>query len=94
MPGRDGKPDIIKLQSVLIIITIALFAVATVIYSIDRRIGLIACHISVSLLIMAAPIRILWVGKLFREAGERRYRLLAYVLIAIIALTAILRSLF
>jgi hypothetical protein len=94
MADRDGKPGIIKLQNVLIIITIALFVAATVIYSIDRRIGLVACYISVSLLILAAPIRIIWVARLFRDTGERRYRLLAYLLIAIIALTAVLRSLF
>ena len=94
MTGGDGKSSIIKLQNILIIITIALFVAATVMYSIDRRTGLVACYVSVSLLILAAPIRIIWVARLFQDPGERRYRLLAYLLIAIIALTALLRSLF
>jgi hypothetical protein len=93
MSSRDGKSDIIKLQNVLIIIMIALFVAATAVYSIDKRIGFAFCNISVSLLILAAPIRIIWVSRLFRDTGELRYRLLAYALVAIIALTALLRFL-
>jgi hypothetical protein len=87
------KSRLIKLQRLLIYIIIALFAVCIILGFLNKQIAVTASYIAVILLFLAAPIRMIWVGEYFRSTNQKKYRILAYIVIAIIALTVLFRLL-
>jgi hypothetical protein len=80
---------LLKLQRNLIILIIILFTATIIAYFIDKNIGLILGRISILVLIMTVPIRLIWIGTYFKRAGNIRYQILSYTVIAIIALSVI-----
>lgn len=83
---------IIRLQNILIWAVVVAFSLGIIIGFLDKKLGRVIYFVDVLLLIMAAPLRVIWVSEYFRKAGERKYRVLAYLVIVIIALTALVRS--
>ena len=93
MKSFTRKPNLVKLQKILIYIIIMLFIACIVVGFFDRQTGDTAGFLSVILLFLAAPIRMVWVGEYFRTTNQKKYQALAYVVIAIIGLTVLLRLL-
>jgi hypothetical protein len=87
------KPHLVKLQRTLIYIIIALFSACIILGFINKQIAAIASYVAVILLFLAAPIRMIWVGEYFRTTYQKKYQILAYIVIAIIILAAVFRLL-
>ena len=93
MESSTRKPNIVKVQRILIYITVAIFIMSMVINFISEHIGMKFNYIAVIFLFLAAPIRMIWVGEYFRMTNQKKYQALAYIVIGIIALTVLLRLL-
>ena len=93
MESNTRRPNLVKLQKILIYIIIALFAACTVIGILNKRAGETASYLSVILLFLAAPVRMIWVGEYFRTTNQKKYQTMAYIVIGIIAMTVLLRLL-
>lgn len=93
MDSNTRKPNLVKVQRILIYITVAIFIVSMVVDFINNHIGMKFNYIAVVLLFLAAPIRMIWVGEYFRKTNRKKYQALAYMVIGIIALTVLLRLL-
>ncbi len=93
MESNVRKPNLVKLQKILIYIIILIFTTCIAIGIINKRAGETAGYLSVILLFLAAPIRMIWVSEYFRTTNQKKYQALAYIVIGIIALTVLLRLL-
>ncbi len=93
MESIARKSNLVRLQKILIYIIIMLFAACILTGIFNRQTGEAVSFLSVVLLFLAAPIRMIWVGKYFRSTGQKKYQTLAYIVIAIIITTALFRLL-
>ena len=93
MKSITREPNLVKLQKMLIYIIIMLFIACIVTGIFDKKAGETVSHLSVILLFLAAPIRMIWVGEYFRATNQKKYQALAYIVIGIIAMTVLLRLL-
>jgi hypothetical protein len=92
MDTDSERTKVIRLQNILIWAVGVAFCLGIIIGFFDEKLGRLICFVDVLLLIMAAPLRVIWLSEYFRKAGERKYGILAYLVIVIIALTALVRS--
>lgn len=93
MENKSQKQSIIKLQKYLITAIVIIFSISIIIYFFDYKAGVIASYISVVLLFMAAPIRMIQVGEYFRKTNQKKYTALSYIVIGLIALTVMIKLL-
>jgi len=94
MNGERKESGVILLQKYLLIGVIIILAVSIGADHFNEKVGLILNYVSVAILIIAAPIRIISVSEYFRKSGDKKYQALSYVVIGIIAIVAILKALF
>jgi len=93
MENIARKSNLVRLQKILISIIIVLFAACIVTGIFNVQTGETVSFLSVVLLFLAAPIRMIWVGEYFRSTGQKKYQMLAYIVIAIIITAALFRLL-
>jgi hypothetical protein len=89
MQGNMEMTGLLKLQRSLVVLIIILFASTIIAYFADKNIGLILSRISILVLILTVPIRLVWIAGYFRKTGNIRYQILSYLVIVIIALSAL-----
>ena len=92
MQNRNKESGIIVLQKYLLIGVIIILAISIVVDFFNEEIGLILNYVSVVILIIAAPIRIISVSEYFRKSSEKKYQALSYIVIGIIAVAAVLKA--
>jgi len=93
MDNISRKSNLVQFQRFLIYIIIAIFSVCIIVGFINQQAAETVGYISVILLCLAAPIRMIWVGEYFRTTKQKKYQMLSYVVIAIIILAALFRLL-
>ena len=92
MENEKDMPAVIKLQRYLLVIVIIFLAGGIVTDYINEKAGLILNYLSIGILIIAAPIRMISVSRYFRETNDRKHEILAYAVIGIIVVAAIVKA--
>jgi hypothetical protein len=91
MDDNHKLSGLLKLQKYLVIAIVVLFSITIAAYIINRPLGVVFCYASIIILILSAPIRLLWIGNYFAQIQDHRYKILSYFIIVIIGLSALLK---
>jgi NADH:ubiquinone oxidoreductase subunit K len=92
MPEEKPPNGLLRLQRLLLYFIIVVLLVSMVIGQFDIRKTIILNYISVTILILAAPLRLLSISEYFRKQNEKKYRILSYMVIFVMALTALMEA--
>ncbi|SYZ74707.1 membrane hypothetical protein [Candidatus Zixiibacteriota bacterium] len=87
----QGYFGLVKLQKGLVWLIAVAFVVSVAVYLINSRIGMKFYQVSLILLILSAPIRFIWMSSHFRQNGDTKYQWLAWVVILIIGVSALMK---
>ncbi len=85
--NSDSNP-IINMQKVLIGIIIAIFIISTIGSWLDPDIGILLSTISIIVLLILTLVRIMGIARYFKNRNDLNYRILSYIVIFILVLSA------
>lgn len=92
MEIKKEIPAVIRLQRLSLIIVIIFLLAGIAADYVSEKVSLILNYISIGILIVTAPVRMISISKYFRETNDRKYEILAYAVIGIIVVAAIMKA--
>ena len=88
--NREG---LTRLQKALWYVVLVWFGGVCLVYPLDLALATVLSHWGVGLVVVMTGVRIAYLSELFRKAGRKTSWLLTYVLLAVLALTILLKYL-
>ncbi len=83
--------DVLKTQQIILIAVVAILLISIITGYFSNRLGGILNHISIIMLIIAAPLRLISVAEYFRRSRDKKFQYLSYTAIAVIVIAGVIK---